>query len=325
MPWPLPPGQRLDRHHQSRAQVDHRLVVKDDLVCRHGPMELTLEVEPLHHVAVQVLLEHRESRPTALLGPVHGGVGVSDEQLGLGREIVAVGRMGVRSGALAQRHGDAHAGPHEHGRPVQIERRPELDGQAGRHRRRAGFSLDVLTDEEELVAAEAPDRVAGTQRPLEARGHLLEQPVTGGVAEAVVDHLEVVQVDEQHRERDSQPSQAPQSLLDPVEQERPVGQAGEPVVQCLVLEGGLEVAALDGDRREVRGPLEQQQLFGRGAPDLGQVDGDGADQGPGSRGGEAHRPAGVKAEPPEHMTCGRPAEVRRKVVVDHCGRSRSPE
>ena len=55
----------------------------------------------------------------------------------------------------------------------------------------------ILEQHGELVAAQPRDRVAGraAQQPL---GHLDQQLVAGGVAEAVVDRLEVVEVEEEH-------------------------------------------------------------------------------------------------------------------------------
>ena len=52
-----------------------------------------------------------------------------------------------------------------------------------------------------LVAAEPGHEVAGSDLILQGRGHLAQHAVAGGVAEAVVDLLEVVQVDEQQRSR----------------------------------------------------------------------------------------------------------------------------
>ena len=66
---------------------------------------------------------------------------------------------------------------------------------------RAALAADVLGQDRELVAAEAGDRVARAQRLLEPRGDRREQLVAGRVAEAVVDELELVEVEEEHRDR----------------------------------------------------------------------------------------------------------------------------
>ena len=58
--------------------------------------------------------------------------------------------------------------------------------------------VGVLDHDRELVAAQAGDHVLGPQARAQARGDRDQQLVAGGVAEAVVDRLEVVEVDEQH-------------------------------------------------------------------------------------------------------------------------------
>ncbi len=66
------------------------------------------------------------------------------------------------------------------------------------------------------------------------------------MAGAVVDGLEVVEVDEQHRHRRRVPVGAGQGVLEPVGEQRAVGQAGEGVVEGVVLELRLQLL-LGGD------------------------------------------------------------------------------
>ena len=63
-------------------------------------------------------------------------------------------------------------------------------------------SRDVLEQHGELVAAEAGDGVAGSDR-LEALGDLDQERVAGIVPEAVVDQLEPVEVEEEHPDPNS--------------------------------------------------------------------------------------------------------------------------
>ena len=58
----------------------------------------------------------------------------------------------------------------------------------------------LLDEDGELVAAETRRRVGCTQHRLQAVGNAGEQLVAGHVSEAVVDLLEVVEVEEQHRQ-----------------------------------------------------------------------------------------------------------------------------
>ena len=58
---------------------------------------------------------------------------------------------------------------------------------------------DVVEQERELVAAEAGDGVVGPQRRLQPARDGDQQLVADVVAERVVDELEAVEVEEQHR------------------------------------------------------------------------------------------------------------------------------
>ena len=84
--------------------------------------------------------------------------------------------------------------------------------------------LDTLQEHGELVTAEPRDRVDGAHAADQSSGDDLEQLVPLGVAEPVVDALEAVQVEEQHRQRGAAAPGAVHGLLDPVEEEGPVGQ-----------------------------------------------------------------------------------------------------
>jgi len=99
----------------------------------------------------------------------------------------------------------------------------EVRGQFAR-RVQVGRPVD---DHDELVAAEASeDRALGADDLLEAHGDPHEQLVAGGVPEAVVDHPEAVEVDEQDGRACSACSAGPgraggarERLVDPVDQQ----------------------------------------------------------------------------------------------------------
>ena len=60
---------------------------------------------------------------------------------------------------------------------------------------------EAVDQDPELVAAEAGDDVAGAQVGAQPRRHRAQQLVAGVVAEAVVDQLEVVEVEEEDPDR----------------------------------------------------------------------------------------------------------------------------
>ena len=89
----------------------------------------------------------------------------------------------------------------------------------------------------------------------QAAGDLDQEPVAGPVTERIVDDLEVVEVEEQHRDLGPAPAAACQRPLDVVAEEDPVGQPGQRVVQRVVEELLLE-ALLVGrvDEQALRDP-----------------------------------------------------------------------
>jgi hypothetical protein len=78
-----------------------------------------------------------------------------------------------------------------------------------------------------------------------------QQLVPGAVAEAVVYDLEVVQVDEEDRDARLVPAQAGKGKREPVEEERPVRQVGEGVMQDPVGQPVLSII-FSCDRRPCR-------------------------------------------------------------------------
>ena len=119
----------------------------------------------------------------------------------------------------------------------------------GRSRRSA--SPTSRQQDAELVAAEAGHGVAGRAARVAAAADLLEQHVAVVVAERVVDLLEVVEVHEHHGGRVSRRAAARSACCDAVAEQHAVRQAGERVVERLVLLGDrLAPAAVDGQQRQ---------------------------------------------------------------------------
>jgi hypothetical protein len=151
----------------------------------------------------------------------------------------------------------------------------------------------LLEQDGELVAAQAGHGVLAAHAGLEPGGHGHQQVVTGGVAQLVVDRLEVVQVDEEQGQWGAGLGAPAQGVPDPLPEQGPVGQVGEavverlvlqladhgrqPAVEGLVVEHGQQLAADDqqhqGHERPVQerpGGLAPQLLDGRGGHGQGQ-------------------------------------------------------
>ena len=145
-----------------------------------------------------------------VLRAVHRRIGVAQQFLGAGV---------VRRG---QRDTDGRRGEDLLG--AQAERRLQLrDDAFGDMRRRLRIG-DAFHQHGELVATEAGHHVAGLQAGAHATTHLEEQVVANQVAYRVVDDLEAIQVDEQHREQLARVFPVVvQRLLQALEQQRAIG------------------------------------------------------------------------------------------------------
>ena len=130
--------------------------------------------------------------------------------------------------------------------------------------------VDVLGQHGELVAAEARHGVLGPQRLLDAGRDGGEQLVAGRVAEAVVDELELVEVEEEHRDRAAAGAALRQRVLEPVEEEVAVGERREGVVEGVVARALLGGAPLDRVGEHVGDRLQEVDVLG---VELAQLEG----------------------------------------------------
>src|SRR5690349_6286186 len=90
-------------------------------------------------------------------------------------------------------------------------------------------------EQRELVATEARQSVHGAEAGAEPARRLDEQLVAGEVAERVVHDLEMIEVDEEHRERIARiTARALGGVAQPFDETRTVRQSGEPVVEGIV-------------------------------------------------------------------------------------------
>ena len=189
------------------------MVDQSQLVAVHGVAQVDFDVEPVDRAVAQDVVEHVEPAAAACLGPVHGLVGVLEE---LG------GWVGGRGG-----DGDPDAGGNGNFAAVDHERRAQRSGDPVGDPHRFLVVAELLTDKDELVPAEAGRGVGAAQLRGEPATHLHEQVVSGGVPQAVVDELEVVQVQEQHRHMGLMALGSLEGEGETVQQQVPVGQAGE--------------------------------------------------------------------------------------------------
>ncbi len=151
----LPAHERFEVRRAARRERDDRLVVRDELVAVDRAPQRRLEVEAGRHEGLHALVEQLDAAAAAVLGAVHGGVGVADELVGA---FVA---------AVPHRDTD-RGGEHDFVDAVaEDERRAQhLVEPAGA----VGDLVDVaglVAEHDELVAAEPGHRVAVAGRGTE--------------------------------------------------------------------------------------------------------------------------------------------------------------
>ena len=144
--------------------------------------------------------------------------------------------------------GDADAGADRQLLAAQREGRPQALDQPGTDVDGVVVALD---QDGELVATEPGDGVAGPDRAAEPLRHPDHQLVPDRVTEGVVDHLEVVEIDEQQGQRTQAAPVLLQGVGHPVGEQRPVGQPGQLVGERLPLQLPLAVLQVPGQRHVV--------------------------------------------------------------------------
>ena len=158
-----------------------------ELVALERAPQLGLDVEPLHGVAAAERVEHDDAAGRVALR-------ADERDLGLLEHVAGAGRAGVPTEI-------AHARADEPGPAVEVERRLQLEVDALREGSRlvgvAGRQQDA-----EGVAAEPADRCrSGPRTWVIRRPTSVQDAIAGGVAEALVDDLEAVDVEQQDRDR----------------------------------------------------------------------------------------------------------------------------
>ena len=217
----VPAQERFDAAVQALVEADDRLVVDLELTELECPLQLCSQLEPLDDALVHRGLEQPVAPLAVALRHVHGHVRIAEELLGV--PVVAV--------AVAVAHADADACV-----PVDVLA-VDLD-------RRLVGAGDAVEQDRELVTTEPRDRVRRPNRHLEPARDLLEHLVARGVAEAVVDGLEVVEVDEHDADESTFPQRAAQRVLHAVGEKCSVREACHRVVERLVRKLVFEGLAL---------------------------------------------------------------------------------
>ena len=193
----MPAQQRLEPGEPRARQRDDRLVVDLQLVPFERPAQILFEPQPFFGRGEHRRVEDFAAGLAQFLRPIHRGIRVADHVL---RALVAVGA-----------DDEPDADRRDHLPSLQLERLRHGGTQPFGDRQRAVGVADAVEQDRELVAAHAGERVArlrsratvsAARSELSRRSRDLDQQlVARRVAQAVVDDLEAIEVEEQHGER----------------------------------------------------------------------------------------------------------------------------
>ena len=232
----IPAHQCLVAHDAFLEQVHDGLVVHHETIPAQAVAQLAFDRQPFHGIAVRLLVEELPPPAARGLGLEQGRVGVPQQ-------------FGGRGDSRGQADTDAATG--HHAVPQYLHRRGDRLQDPLRDQLHLLGAADVRDDDHELVTAESSEMSALRQLAADALRHRRQHPVAGTVTQRVVDHLEVVQVDEQHPDlpvRGASGQLRLQRVLDPGQ----VVQTGQFVVVALVLQAfpGLVFSAAVLDLHE---------------------------------------------------------------------------
>mmetsp|Transcript_6670 Transcript_6670/g.27828 ORF Transcript_6670/g.27828 Transcript_6670/m.27828 type:complete len:521 (-) Transcript_6670:2987-4549(-) len=205
-------------------ECEQRLVVQAELLAMQRAAQRVLQQQHAGRLRLHFAGEEAVGVAAVLLGPVHGRVGAFAQRV----EIVAIGRE----------HRDAHRRRDGQLMLLDLIGRTGQGHQLGREMGGAG-DVGLRQHQHELVAAHAGDRVLLAHGAAQPCRELHEQRVTDAVTQRVVDVLEMVQVQEQHRQRLGAAVCDVDGLGCTVGQQMAVGQAGQAVEHRQALDVGL--------------------------------------------------------------------------------------
>ena len=216
-----PAKQGFEPNHAQAVERDDRLIVGGELVAAQRGPQVGLQFEPLQGRLVHEASKHGVRTGATALGAVH-------RQIRIAQHLIRVLVM-----RRAERDPDADAGVdllaanEEFAQQHLVNAIGDACGvfEAG----------DFVQQDGELVSPQPGDRIARTQEHADPLAEFDQQLVARGVTQAVVHHLESIEVEKQHGKLARRLAAVLfQGEIEPVQEQGPVGQSGQRVVQHLM-------------------------------------------------------------------------------------------
>ena len=278
----MPADQGLETHHCARAQADLGLVADLELVFPQGPAHVCFHLGALDGRAGHFFHVVLESAPSCFLGLEHGRVSIAQQGMG----VMTI--LGIKADADADGENELEL--------VHVQRFAQDFLQTLYAVHGAFRFLERLHHHGKLITAKTGDGVLLPHRTPQPFGDFLQHLVAHGVAETVVDLLELVQVYVEHRQQLPAAADTAQGLLETVEEQLSVRQASEQVMV--------------GQMLQVAGLLLQLQGF---APDQGAEQQDQGKKRQPYHGGQGQHPPDPSRHAPPILEGPEPA-LHRAVI-----------
>ena len=213
----VPTQERFGPDDAASDNVHLRLVVQRQMSPRHRLAQMRLQRQALARCLRHLFMEKAPCAAPTCLGAIHRSVRALQQRLS------AIG--------VARKHTNANAGTGHHLKS--IGRRPRhghRSEQLTRHRSGTLRMAQVAHHHRHLIARHTPEQVARAQRRMHLQRHVFEHCIAGCVAIAVVDVLEAIEVNLQHRQHLARSGRLLHSRVQLLDKPRAVGQASQRVV-----------------------------------------------------------------------------------------------
>jgi hypothetical protein len=155
---------------------------------------------------------------------------IASARLDLIHSEVGQAQQGNRIVAILRVKADADTGRDEQFVAIDFERSPQCGEQLAGDQRRAFIPDEFGQYDNELIAAEAGNRIAFMDARFETCRHGTQQGVAKAVAETVIDLLETVKVDQQNGGDMPVMCAVRDRLSQPVDEQRAIDQPGQRIV-----------------------------------------------------------------------------------------------
>ena len=207
-------------------QRDDRLIVGGELrAAQRGP-QVGLQFEPLQSGLVHEASKHGIRTGAIALGAIHRQVGVAQHLI----RVLVMRR--------AERDPDADAGVDVLAANAEFAQQHLVN--AIGHACGVFETGHFVQQDGELVSPQPGDRIPRTQEHADALSEFDQQLIARGVTQTVVHHLESIEVEKQHGKLARRLAAVLfQGEIEPVQEQGPVGQSGQRVVQHLMTQAAL--------------------------------------------------------------------------------------